>query len=562
MKFQDYKYTRPDYKEFKNKFVALVKEFDGADSFEDCEKKLEDINSLRNHILTMVVLVQIRHTIDTKDDFYNKEQEYWDENIPLYEEINVLFYKSLMKSKFKNDLEKKHGKQLFKLIELKLKAFSPQIIEDLQIENKVSSEYVKLIASARIPFHGKDRNLSELMKYRQDKDRTIRKAAWDATYKFFEDNMDKFDDIYDRLVKIRTNMARKLGFENFVELGYIRMSRTDYNADMVAKFRQQVKDCIVPLASKLYKMQQERLELDTLRYYDLDIEFNDGNAVPKGDSKWIIDNGKKMYDELSPETSEFFQFMIDHELLDLVTKKGKASGGYCTYIAEYESPFIFSNFNGTSGDVDVLTHEAGHAFQAYLSRWITMFETIGATYESAEIHSMSMEFLTWPWMENFFKEDAKKYKFAHLGSAIKFIPYGVTVDEFQHFVYENPDITPRERRKAWRDIEKKYLPHLNYEGNDFLENGGYWFKQGHIFQDPFYYIDYTLAQICALQFWKMANEDRKKAWTHYLNLCKQGGTKSFLELVKVGNLISPFEEGCVKSIIGDIEKYFDENPMK
>lgn len=562
MKFQDYKYTRPDYKEFKNKFVALVKEFDGADSFEDCEKKLEDINSLRNHILTMVVLVQIRHTIDTKDDFYNKEQEYWDENIPLYEEINVLFYKSLMKSKFKNDLEKKHGKQLFKLIELKLKAFSPQIIEDLQIENKVSSEYVKLIASARIPFHGKDRNLSELMKYRQDKDRTIRKAAWDATYKFFEDNMDKFDDIYDRLVKIRTNMARKLGFENFVELGYIRMSRTDYNADMVAKFRQQVKDCIVPLASKLYKMQQERLELDTLRYYDLDIEFNDGNAVPKGDSKWIIDNGKKMYDELSPETSEFFQFMIDHELLDLVTKKGKASGGYCTYIAEYESPFIFSNFNGTSGDVDVLTHEAGHAFQAYLSRWITMFETIGATYESAEIHSMSMEFLTWPWMENFFKEDAKKYKFAHLGSAIKFIPYGVTVDEFQHFVYENPDITPRERRKAWRDIEKKYLPHLNYEGNDFLENGGYWFKQGHIFQDPFYYIDYTLAQICALQFWKMANEDRKKAWTHYLDLCKQGGTKSFLELVKVGNLISPFEEGCVKSIIGDIEKYFDENPMK
>lgn len=562
MKFQDYKYTRPDYKEFKNKFIALVKEFDGADSFEDCEKKLEDINSLRNHILTMVVLVQIRHTIDTKDDFYNKEQEYWDENIPLYEEINVLFYKSLMKSKFKNHLEKKHGKQLFKLIELKLKAFSPEIIEDLQIENKVSSEYVKLIASARIPFHGKDRNLSELMKYRQDKDRTIRKAAWDATYKFFEDNMDKFDDIYDRLVKIRTNMARKLGFENFVELGYIRMSRTDYNADMVAKFRQQVKDYIVPLASKLYKMQQERLQLDTLRYYDLDIEFNDGNAVPKGDSKWIIDNGKKMYDELSPETCEFFKFMVDHELLDLVTKEGKASGGYCTYIAEYESPFIFSNFNGTSGDVDVLTHEAGHAFQAYLSRWITMFETIGATYESAEIHSMSMEFLTWPWMENFFKEDAKKYKFAHLGSAIKFIPYGVTVDEFQHFVYENPDITPKERRKAWRDIEKKYLPHLDYEGNDFLENGGYWFKQGHIFQDPFYYIDYTLAQICALQFWKMANEDRKKAWTHYLNLCKQGGTKSFLELVKVGNLISPFEEGCVKSIIGDIEKYFDENPMK
>lgn len=264
-----------------------------------------------------------------------------------------------------------------------------------------------------------------------------------------------------------------------------------------------------------------------------------------------------MYSELSPETKEFFNFMVERELLDLETKEGKAGGGYCTYINDYKSPFIFSNFNGTSGDIDVLTHEAGHAFQVYNSRWITIPDIIWPTYESCEIHSMSMEFLTWPWMNNFFIQDTDKYKFTHLGSAIKFIPYGVTVDEFQHFVYENPDATPTERKNKWRALEKKYLPHKDYEGDDFLERGGFWFKQSHIFENPFYYIDYTLAQICALQFWKRAKDNREEAWTDYLRLCKAGGTKSFLELVELANLKSPFEEGCISSIIGDIESWLN-----
>jgi M3 family oligoendopeptidase len=265
-----------------------------------------------------------------------------------------------------------------------------------------------------------------------------------------------------------------------------------------------------------------------------------------------------MYAELSSETDEFFQYMNDNGLMDLVSKSGKQSGGYCTYISKYQSPFIFSNFVGTSHDIDVLTHEAGHAFQVYSSRQMSVPEYNIPTYEAAEIHSMSMEFFTWPWMELFFEEDTEKYKFSHLSSALKFIPYGVAVDEFQHFVYETPEATPAERKQAWRRIEKKYLPHRTYEENDFLERGGFWHQQGHIFRTPFYYIDYTLAQICAFQFWKKANENRDQAWDEYLNLCKQGGSKPFTELVEFANLKSPFDTTCIQTVIHEIEEWLNQ----
>ncbi|HEY8364014.1 MAG TPA: M3 family oligoendopeptidase, partial [Haloplasmataceae bacterium] len=388
-------------------------------------------------------------------------------------------------------------------------------------------------------------------------DRNMRKKAQLAITKFMEENESKLDDIYDELVKTRDAMARKLGYKNYVQLGYDRLTRTDYNPQMVANYRKQVYEDLVPLAQKLLKRQAKRLGLDKLKYYDESLKFLSGNAKPKGDEAWMINNAKKMYRELSKETDEFFTYMTEHHLMDLVAKKGKAGGGYCTYISNYKAPFIFSNFNGTSGDVDVLTHEAGHAFQVYTSRCYEVPEYHWPTYEACEIHSMSMEFFTWPWMKLFFEDEEQKYKFSHLSEAILFIPYGVTVDEFQHFVYENPNATKEERKAKWREIEKKYLPHKDYEDNDFYNRGGYWFRQGHIFGTPFYYIDYTLAQVCALQYWVKMQENRATAWESYVDLCKLGGTKPFLELVEAAGLQNPFTDGCIKSVIGPIEEYLN-----
>lgn len=557
MKFSEYRYERPDVKAFEQKFKEQLNAFTSASTYEEQDEAMTRINKLRSEMDTLSQLVYIRHSIDTNDEFYKAEQDFFDENGPVIQEYITDYYRALVDSKFRAQLEDKWGRQLFQLAELSLKTFSPEIIEDLQQENKLTTEYSKLIASAKIQFEGEERTLSQLIPFQQSTDRNMRKRAMEASSGFMAENEANFDRIYDDLIKVRTKIAKKLGFNNYVELGYARMARTDYNAEMVANFRNQVLEHIVPVASKLKERQQKRIDVDQLLYYDENFSFKSGNATPKGDPDWIVNHGAKMYEELSPETHEFFTFMQDNGLMDLVAKKGKQSGGYCTYISEYGAPFIFSNFNGTSGDIDVLTHEAGHAFQVYESRGFEVPEYGFPTYEACEIHSMSMEFFTWPWMDRFFEDEADKYRFDHLASGLIFIPYGVTVDEFQHFVYENPDATPAERKQAWREIERKYLPHRNYDDNAYLEQGGFWHKQGHIFSTPFYYIDYTLAQICAFQFWKKMHEDQSAAWADYLNLCRQGGSKSFTELVKVAGLISPFEDGCVTSVIGSIEAWLD-----
>ncbi|MGG4103049.1 M3 family oligoendopeptidase [Paenibacillus lautus] len=557
MKFSEYRYERPDVKAFEQKFKEQLNAFTSASTYEEQDQAMTQINKLRSEMDTLSQLVYIRHSIDTNDEFYKAEQDFFDENGPVIQEYITDYYRALVDSKFRAELENKWGRQLFQLAELSLKTFSPEIIEDLQQENKLTTEYSKLIASAKIQFEGEERTLSQLIPFQQSTDRNMRKRAMEASSGFMAENEANFDRIYDDLVKVRTKIAKKLGFNNYVELGYARMARTDYNAEMVANFRNQVLEHIVPVATKLKERQQKRIDVDQLLYYDENFSFKSGNATPKGDPDWIVNHGAKMYEELSPETHEFFTFMQENGLMDLVAKKGKQSGGYCTYISEYGAPFIFSNFNGTSGDIDVLTHEAGHAFQVYESRGFEVPEYGFPTYEACEIHSMSMEFFTWPWMDRFFEDEADKYRFDHLASGLIFIPYGVTVDEFQHFVYENPDATPAERKRAWREIERKYLPHRNYDDNAYLEQGGFWHKQGHIFNSPFYYIDYTLAQICAFQFWKKMHEDQSAAWADYLNLCRQGGSKSFTELVKVAGLISPFEDGCVTSVIGSIEAWLD-----
>ncbi|MDQ6596760.1 M3 family oligoendopeptidase [Bacillus salipaludis] len=557
MSFESYTYQRPNLDEMKKNFQLAIDRFKSASSIDEQSAAMDDINKLRNDLGTMFNLCYIRHSVDTNDEFYKEEQDYMDEIQPEIEGLVNQYYQALVDSKFRIELERKWGKQLFALAEGQLKTFKPEIVPLLQKENRLSTEYTKLLASAKIDFEGEERTLTQLEPFTQATDREMRKRASVAKFNFFAENEAELDRIYDDLVKVRTEIAQKLGYKNFVELGYYRMMRTDYNAEMVAKFRAQVKDFIVPISTKLKTRQAERIGLDHLKYYDEGFVFRTGNAIPKGSPEWIIDNGQKMYEDLSVETGAFFKFMRENNLMDLVAKKGKAGGGYCTFIENFKAPFIFSNFNGTSGDIDVLTHEAGHAFQVYSSRHFEIPEYYWPTYEAAEIHSMSMEFFTWPWMDLFFKEDTEKYQFAHLSDALLFLPYGVSVDEFQHWVYENPEASPKERKHQWREIEKKYLPHKDYDGNQYLENGGFWQRQGHIYNSPFYYIDYTLAQICAFQFWKGSRENQEEAWRDYVNLCKLGGSMSFTKLVEAANLISPFQDGCVESVIGEIEKWLN-----
>lgn len=557
MQFKNFQYQRPDLVKINEQVKVILTALKSAKTANDQMAQIRKLNAIRNSFDTMWNLAQIRHTIDTNDKTYEKENSFFDKNTPEFQGIIDEFYRIIVKSPFKNELKAKLGEQFFSLAELKVEIFDAKIIEDLKNENRLTSEYVKLRSSAELKFEGKEHNLAGLFPFMENPNRETRKKASEVFWGFFEKNQEKLHKIYDDLVLTRHKMATKLGYKNFTEMGYARMLRTDYSAADVKRFRETVRRDIVPLAVELRKRQAKRIGLSKIKYYDKSFQFKTGNATPKGNPDWIVSNGKKMYEELSPETGNFFNYMLENDLLDLVNKKGKAGGGYCTYLPDEKSPFIFSNFNGTSGDIDVLTHEAGHAFQVYESRNFEIPEYNWPTMEACEIHSMSMEFLTWPWMDSFFEEDVEKYKFSHLSGAILFLPYGVAVDEFQHQVYDNPHASPKERNQMWQEIEKKYMPDLDYDGNAFLESGGFWMKQSHIFEMPFYYIDYTLAQICAFQFWHKSRTQNGQVFNDYLKLCRAGGSMPFLELVQYANLKSPFNEDSVGEVVGAVTNYLN-----
>lgn len=557
LKFSQYEYEKPDFKKAISFINDETKKLENAGSADEAIETYDAIRNVIEELDTNITLASIRNSIDTADEFYDGEMKYISENEPAVEEAYVAYKKAFLNSIFRNDLEAHFGKYLIEKYENDLLTFKPEIMEDLVEESKLSIEYQKLISSCKKEFNGEVMNLTQLGKFTQDKDRSVRIKATKLVAEFFDENEAKFDDIYDKMVKVRDRMAKKLGYENYVDLGYKRMGRTDYSKEEVAKYREQILETVVPLATELRARQSKRIGIEPLKFYDEGLQFLNGNAKPHGDKDWCVNNAKKMYAELSPETNEYFNFMLDHDLFDLEAKHGKAGGGYCTYIPKYKSPFIFANFNGTTHDVEVLTHEAGHAFQVYNSRDFNVMEYVWPGMESAEIHSMSMEFFTWPWMKLFFEDETDKFKFSHLQGAVLFLPYGALIDEFQHFVYENPEVSPKERRTKFRELEKKYLPHRDYDGIRVLEDGGYWFRQGHVFSSPFYYIDYTLAQVCAFQFWEKDRNNHEEAWNDYLRLCTTGGKKPFTKLLEVANLENPFNDGTIKKVIAPIKEYLD-----
>jgi M3 family oligoendopeptidase len=553
--FKNFPYQRPNSEEYAARYQEMLTALESADTGDKQIEIILKINEHRKQYGSMRTLSHIRHTIDTKDSFYEDEHQYFDLMGPRLANLDHTFYQKLLSSPFKENIEGHFGPQLMVIAASAIQTFDPSIVSEMQEENKLVSEYVKLQASAEIEFKGEKLNLSTIQKFEVSQDREERKASAIAKWKFFEKQEEKVASIFDQLVKVRHRTAQKLGFENFVELGYQRMLRSDYNAQDVERFRDFIRLKIVPIASEIYEKQRIRLKLDTLHFYDEGFQFEDGNPAPLGDEDWIVSQAENMYAELSMETGLFFQMMKHRGLMDLKSHPGKATGGYCTFIEQHKVPFIFSNFNGTSADMDVLTHEAGHAFQVYQSGDAIISEYIWPTYEACEIHSMSMELFTMPWMPLFFGEKAAQYQYGHIANAIKFLPYGAAIDEFQHFVYLNPNTSQEDRYTAWRVIEQKYLPHRSYDQLAFLDRGTFWVRQTHLFSVPFYYIDYALAQICAFQFWRMNSENHDKAWKNYVDICSIGGSVSFLEIVRRADLESPFEQGAFDKVVDYLKEW-------
>ncbi len=557
--FDTIQYLRPDVAAVEAEIKKLTVQVQNATCYAQVKEAILASDKATEEMETMITVAHIRNTLNTTDAFYEEEMAWIQQTLPVARMTFAAFTKALAESPFAAEIDADLGPEYLTACRRELASFNEKLVPYLQKQAVLTTEYQKLMATAAIEFDGKTLNLYGIQKYFEDPDREVRRAAYAKYSQFYASNEEKMEAIFDELVKIRTAMGKEMGYDTFTPLGYLNQGRSDYGPQEVAAFREQVRTEIVPLCEKLYQAQAKRIGVDKVMAYDEKFIFPDGNAMPLGDVDFMVQTAKKMYEDLSPETAEFIHFMIDHNLMDLANKPNKASTGYMTTLPKYRAPFVFSCFNRTIFDMQVMSHELGHAFagyQAMRNQPVSSYYMVST--DIAEIHSMSMEQFCYPYAEQFFGDKADKFRFAHLQEAVTFVPFGVAVDEFQHIIYENPNLTPKERTYEWHKLEEKYMPWRKYSDDPFFDRGGYWYHKLHIFLYPFYYINYTLTTMGAMEFKKRYAEDPKGAWADYLALCNAGGSKSYLGLLQVANLSVPFEEGSVaramsytKKILGD-----------
>jgi len=545
----DIRAPRPEYDAVSAKYCEIEAAISGARTSQNAIQAIANWDKLRRELETWSALVHLRFNQDTANAQFKAEREYCDEITPRLTDLDVRIKRLLLSSPHRPELERHFGKQAFALWDADVLAFDPKIEPHLVQEAKLQAEYSELTAGARVEFRGEKYNLSGIVKFREDADRQTRHDAEQVRWQWFADNRETLDRIFDDLVKLRHEMARQLGYENYIGLGYKRMKRVDYTQADVEQFRAEVRQHLVPLSAELRKQQAASLGVERLMFWDDAVHDVAGNPAPHGDHDWMVLQAQAMFDAMHPQLGEFFQLMRDAKLTDLKNRDGKSPGGFCTSFPTHGLPYIFANFNGTKHDVEVFTHEMGHAYQGYSSRQQPLLDYLWPTYESCEIHSMGLEFLTWPHMEKFFEADADRFRRIHLTQGLLFIPYGVAVDHFQHLVYAKPEATPAERHAMWQEMERLYLPSRDYGDLPHVASGGFWQFQRHIYLHPFYYIDYTLAQTCALQLWVRASRDPAGALDAYNRLCARGGEAPFQELARSAGLVSPFEAGCLRDVV-------------
>ena len=550
MKFSEMPYARPDI----DAILARCKEFAAAAAAAPTGEALArvyyDQSAAMGAYSTAANLANIHYTCDTRDAYWQAEQDFFDQNGPAVSNAQVEIYRAILSNPHLDALTEAFGTTCVPGMKNAVLAVDSRVTALQQEANAISSLYQRLYGGALVELDGKQLTIPQLGPYKQSMDSAVRRAAFEAEAGYFDAHRAEFDELYERTVQNLNQQAAILGYKDYSELSYARMNRIGYGPEEIRVFRDQVARDVVPLLREIVARRAGRAGIENPTFADLNVAFPDGNPAPVKGYQVRMDAARTMYHELSAETAAFIDFMQDNELFDVLSRPGKANGGYMTILPDYKAPFIFANWNDTAGDVDVLTHEAGHAFEGYLAaRDEAIPEDLKCpSMESAEIHSMAMEFLTAPWHKLLFGADTGKYALTHAEESLIFLSYGCEVDEFQHIMYQHPTLTPDQRNDVWLRLEKKYRPWIDFDGLPFYGRGAGWQRQLHIYECPFYYIDYCLSTMAALQFFLLGEADHADAWQRYLKLCRKGGTASYTELCATAGLKTPFEEGAVKAI--------------
>ena len=563
MKFNEMTYTRPDIGALLARCKELAAKAAAAPDGDALVRLYYEQSEAFAEYNTAANLANIHYTCDTRDEYWKAEQDFFDANGPAVTNASVEISRAFLANPHVDVLTAKFGTTCVAGMKNAVLGMDDRTVELQQQFNALVSRYQQIYGGALVELDGKQLTIPQLGPYKEDLDPAVRRAAYEAEAGYFDAHRAELDELYGEIVKNLNAQARVMGYHDYSELSYVRMNRIGYGPEEIRKFRDQVANDVVPQLQKVMALRAKRTGIARPTFTDLPIMFKDGNPKPIPGYKARMDAARTMYHELSPETAEFIDFMQDNELFDVESRPGKMSGGYMTSLPSYKAPFIFANWNNTSGDVDVLTHECGHAFEGYVAERDPAIpadlECPGM--ESAEIHSMAMEFLTAPWHHLLFGRDTDKYALLHAEDSFVFLAYGCEVDEFQHIMYQNPDLTPDERNAEWLKLEKKYRPWIDFAGLPFYGRGAGWQRQLHIYECPFYYIDYCLSTMAALQFFLLSLTDHKDAWERYLRLVRRAGTASYTELLETAGLKVPFEEGSIKGIAQQMTDWLETHQV-
>lgn len=563
MKFNEMTYTRPDIDALLARCRELAAKAAAAPDGDALVRLYYEQSEAFAEYNTAANLANIHYTCDTRDAYWKAEQDFFDANGPAVTNASVEISRAFLANPHVDALTAKFGTTCVAGMKNAVLSMDDRTVELQQQFNALVSRYQQIYGGALVELDGKQLTIPQLGPYKEDLDPAVRRAAYEAEAGYFDAHRAELDELYGQIVQNLNAQARVMGYHDYSELSYVRMNRIGYGPEEIRKFRDQVANDVVPQLQKVMALRAKRTGIAHPAFTDLPILFRDGNPKPIPGYKARMDAARTMYHELSPETAEFIDFMQDNELFDVESRPGKMSGGYMTSLPSYKAPFIFANWNDTSGDVDVLTHECGHAFEGYVAERDPAIpadlECPGM--ESAEIHSMAMEFLTAPWHHLLFGRDTDKYALLHAEDSFVFLAYGCEVDEFQHIMYQNPDLTPDERNAEWLKLEKKYRPWIDFDNLPFYGRGAGWQRQLHIYECPFYYIDYCLSTMAALQFFLLSLTDHKDAWERYLRLVRRAGTASYTELLETAGLKVPFEEGSIKGIAQQMTDWLEAHQV-
>jgi len=563
MKFSEMHYTRPDIDGLLARCAQLAQKAAAAASGEELVALYYEQSAAFADYTTAANLVNIHYTCNTRDDYWHAEQDFFDANGPAVENAHTEISRAFLSNPHCDALTEAFGSTCVAGMRNAVLSMDDRTLELQKQYNTLVSEYQRIYGGAMVELDGKQLTIPQLGPYKQSLDAQVRRSAYEAEASYFDAHRQELDELYTKIVRNLNAQAQVLGYKDYSELSYVRMNRIGYGPEEVRRFRDQVARDVVPELQKVIELKNRRTGIQHPTFADLPVYFKDGNPNPIPGYQARMDAARKMYHELSSETAEFIDFMQDNDLFDVESRPGKMSGGYMTSLPVYKAPFIFANWNDTAADVDVLTHECGHAFEGYVAerdpKIPADLECPGM--ESAEIHSMAMEFLTAPWHELLFGKDTPKYALQHAEDSLLFLAYGCAVDEFQHIMYQNPDLTPDQRNQTWLELEHKYRPWIDFDGLPFYGRGAGWQRQLHIYECPFYYIDYCLSTMAALQFFLLGNQDHADAWQRYLRLVRRAGCASYTELCQTAGLRVPFDEGSVQDIARQVRQWIEENQV-